>query len=85
MAENKYHSFDKSIPNPFETIDNSKQLMNNLAIIDSRDLRTKFKATEDPITIAFATFEDAPLKTLAKDFIKEGLIDFISLVKEIVK
>ena len=69
--------------NPFETRDNSKQLMASLATIDKTDIRRKFSNVKDPINLAFDAISDMPLKTLAKEFIKDGCIDLISWVKGI--
>ena len=49
--------------NPFEVKDNSAVLLKALSSIDSKDLRTKFKATTDPIHLAFDTIENASLKS----------------------
>lgn len=86
MAKPQYHSFDNLNLNPFEEPkDNSKELMENLALIDSRDLRSKYSGAQDPINLAFQTFEDLPLKTLAKDFVKEGICDLICVVKDFLR
>ena len=71
--------------NPFETRNNSEELMKSLASIDKRDIRCKFKNTQDPITLAFDTIGEASLKTLAQDFVKESFYDFISFVKDVCK
>ena len=71
--------------NPFETVDNSKMLRSNLEEIDNRDIRVKFKATEDPIHYVFDSFDNTPLKVLAQDFVKESFCDIISFVTNICK
>ncbi len=71
--------------NPFEVVDNSEILRSSLAEIDNRDIRCKFKATEDPIQYVFDSFTNTSLKTLAKDFVKEGISDFVSFVTRICK
>ena len=71
--------------NPFEIRDNKEELMKNLSTIDSRDLRSKFKNTQDPILLAFDSIDDTSLKTLAKDFVKETFYDFISFVGDMIK
>ena len=71
--------------NPFETKDNTQVLRRNLERIDRRDIRTKFKATQDPINIAFRRIEDISLKTLAKDFVKESFLDFVSFISNVCK
>ena len=71
--------------NPFEVIDNTEILRSNLNEIDNRDIRCKFKATEDPIKYVFDSFDNTSLKTLAKDFVKEGISDLVSFVTKICK
>jgi len=70
--------------NPFETVDNSQTLRTNLNAIDNRDIRCKFKATEDPIQYVFDSFDNTSLKTLAKDFVREGFSDMVSFVTRII-
>ncbi len=84
MMKSKAKENTKTV-NPFEAGTNSEALMKSLASIDNRDIRCKFKNTQDPITLAFQTIEDTPLKTLAKDFVKESFYDFISFVGDICK
>ena len=71
--------------NPFSMQTDTEALMKNLSSIDSKDLRCKFKNTQDPIMLAFDTINETSLKTLAKDFVKETFYDFIACVKDIVK
>ena len=83
-ANSKSNSAYETI-NPFETKNNSEALMKNLASIDDRSIRCRFKNTQDPITLAFDTINETPLKTLAKDFVKESFYDFISFVGDFCK
>ncbi len=71
--------------NPFEVKDNSALLKEALTKIDQRDIRTKFKATSDPINLAFETLENASLKSLAKDFITESFSDIADFIIKICK
>lgn len=71
--------------NPFEAKLDAASLRSSLDEIDNRDIRTKFKNTQDPINLAFQTIENTSLKTLAKDFVKESFYDFISCVKDICR
>lgn len=71
--------------NPFEVRDNSALLKETLSKIDERDIRTKFKATSDPINLAFETLENQSLKSLAKDFITESLSDIADFITRICK
>ena len=71
--------------NPFETVDNSELLFANLNKIDEKNIRCKFKNTQDPINLAFDTIENTSLKNLTKDFITEGFSDMISFITSICK
>jgi len=71
--------------NPFEVNCDTITLMYNLDVIDSRSIRTKFKNTQDPINLAFRSLDNAPLKSLAKDFVKESFKDIVSFVSKICK
>lgn len=71
--------------NPFEVKDNSSLLKETLTKIDEKDIRTKFKATSDPINLAFETLENASLKSLAKDFVTESLSDIADFITRICK
>lgn len=70
--------------NPFETVDNTAVLRTNLNEIDNRSIRSTFKATEDPISYVFDSFNNTSLKTLAKDFVKESFLDMVSFVTRFV-
>ena len=70
--------------NPFEVVDNSEVLRANLNEIDNRNIRCKFKATEDPIRYVFDCFDNTSLKTLARDFVKESFSDMVSFISNIV-
>ena len=83
-ARKRISTEEKTI-NPFETVDNTEELMKNLASIDRHDIRCKFKNTQDPINLAFDTINQSSLKTLAKDFVKESFYDLVSFVSDICK
>ena len=86
MARNNYFSNPmEETFNPFETVDNSEALRANLDRIDNRNIRCKFKGTKDPINLAFESIENAPLKTLARDFVKESFMDMVSFISKICK
>ena len=71
--------------NPFESNVDFGQLATNLADIDNRSIRRKFKCAQDPINLAFKKIENSSLKSLAKDFVVEGFSDMISFITDICK
>ena len=85
MARARKKEATQETINPFETRNNTEALMKSLASIDKRDLRCKFKNTQDPITLAFETIEESPLKTLAKDFVKESFYDLVAFISDFCK
>ena len=70
--------------NPFEVVDNSEKLRSNLNEIDNRNIRCRFKDTEDPIQYVFDSFDNTSLKTLAKDFVRESFSDVVSFITNII-
>ena len=54
-----------------------KDILDNL---DKRSIIPSFRRTSDPINLAFNYIENKPLKTLAKDFIKDTVADIISFI-----
>ena len=84
MIKRKVQSKEE-VFNPFEVKDNSAVLLQALSSIDSKDLRTKFKATTDPIHLAFDTIENASLKSLACDFVKDSFLDIADFIVKICK
>ena len=71
--------------NPFNVVDKSDILKSNLEEIDNRNIRSRFRATEDPIKYVFDSFDNTSLKTLASDFVKESFSDVISFITSIVR
>ena len=70
--------------NPFNPVDNSEILKSNLNEIDARSIRSRFKATQDPIQYVFESFDNTSLKTLARDFVKESFNDLVSFITDII-
>jgi len=71
--------------NPFSTDVSKAALMDSLNKIDNASIMGRFKATDDPINLAFEAIDNVPLKSLAKDFVKESFSDIISFITDICK
>ena len=56
------------------------RLQANLAIIDKKDLRMRFKNSRDPLYIAFDYIDNRPVQELAVDFVKESLFDIVNFI-----
>lgn len=56
------------------------RLQANLAIIDKKDLRMRFKNSRDPLYIAFDYIDSRSVQELAVDFVKDSLFDVINFI-----
>ena len=56
------------------------RLQANLAILDKKDLRMRFKNSRDPLYIAFDYIDNRPVQELAVDFVKESLFDIVNFI-----
>ena len=56
------------------------RLQANLAIIDKKDLRMRFKNSRDPLYIAFDYIDNRPVQELAMDFVKDSLFDIVNFI-----
>ncbi len=56
------------------------RLQANLAILDKKDLRMRFKNSRDPLYIAFDYIDNRPVQELAVDFVKDSLFDIVNFI-----
>lgn len=56
------------------------KLQANLAIIDQKDLRMRFKNSRDPLYIAFDYIDKRSVQELAIDFVKDSLFDIVNFI-----
>ena len=85
MKRKANRTFQEETINPFEIQNNPAELKSSFDLIDSKDIRLKFKDSTDPINLAFESIESSSVRTLAKDFVRESLSDFVSFVSKICK
>ena len=85
MKQKANLNYSETTVNPFEVQRNLAELKSNLDAIDSRSIRFKFKNSVDPINLAFDSIESTSVQSLAKDFVRETISDFISFVSKICK
>lgn len=50
-----------------------------------KDRRMRFNTAKDPIYYVFDVIENRPVKTLAKEFVKDSIVDVISFVSKVVR
>lgn len=56
------------------------KLQANLAVIDKKDIRMRFKNSRDPLYIAFDYIDKRPVQELAVAFVKDTLFDVMNFV-----
>lgn len=49
-----------------------------------KDKRMRFNTAKDPIYYVFDVIENRPVKTLAKEFVKDSIVDVIAFVSKVV-
>ena len=49
-----------------------------------KDRRMRFNNSKDPIYYVFNVIENRPIKTLAKEFVKDSIVDVIHFVSKVV-
>ena len=49
-----------------------------------KDRRMRFNNAQDPIYYVFDVIENRPIKTLAKEFVKDSIVDVIHFVSKVV-
>lgn len=52
--------------------------------LDKADRRMRFNNSKDPIYYVFDCIENRPIKTLAKEFVKESFMDIANFVSKVV-
>ena len=52
--------------------------------LTQKDRRMRFNNSKDPIYYVFNVIENRPIKTLAKEFVKESIVDVIHFVSKVV-
>ncbi len=64
-----------------QTIDNAEQ---DVPYFEHNDRRMRFNNAEDPIHFVFNMIEDRPLKSIAKEFVKDSLFEITNFVSKVV-
>ena len=53
--------------------------------LEKSDRRMRFNNSKDPIYYVFDVIENRPIKTLAKEFVKDSLFEAINFVSKVVR
>lgn len=56
------------------------KLQANLAVLDKKDLRMRFKNSRDPLYIAFDYIDKRPVQELAVEFVKDSLFEIVNFI-----
>jgi hypothetical protein len=52
--------------------------------LENKDRRMRFNNSQDPIYYVFDCIENRPIKTLAKEFVKDSFFEAVNFVSKIV-
>ncbi len=63
--------------------ENTEGLKSKLDYMDARSIVPSFRRTKDPILMAFEHIDNRPLDKLAKDFVKDTLMDAICFISKV--
>ena len=75
-------SQNTKIVNPKEI---TSENLENYTFIGKKDRRMRFNNSRDPIYYIFDELEDRPIKTLAKEFVKDSFFEAVNFVSKVVR
>jgi len=61
------------------------EVVEEFKYIGQKDKRMRFNTSKDPIYYVFDVIENRPVKTFAKEFVKDSVLDVISFVSKVVR
>jgi hypothetical protein len=53
--------------------------------LEKKDRRMRFNNSKDPIYYVFDVIENRPIKTLAKEFVKDSFFEAVNFVSKVVR
>ena len=76
--------------NTFGTVTRRKQTRKEFSIedikyLEKKDRRMRFNNAQDPIYYVFECLENRPIKTLAKEFVRDSFMDIANFVSRVVR
>jgi hypothetical protein len=86
MANGQFGTLVKSTKK--KLVSNAEITSENLedyTFIGKQDKRMRFNNSKDPIYYVFDVIENRPIKTLAKEFVKDSLFETINFVSKVVR
>lgn len=59
--------------------------LEDYTFIGKKDRRMRFNNSRDPIYYVFDVIENRPIKTLAKEFVKDSFFEAVNFVSQVVR
>lgn len=84
MANTKFGTMVR----PVKKVNKSEITSENLedyTFIGQKDRRMRFNTARDPIYYVFDVIENRPVKTLAKEFVKDSFFEIANFVTQVVR
>ena len=57
----------------------------DIKYLEKKDRRMRFNNAQDPIYYVFECLENRPIKTLAKEFVRDSFMDIANFVSRVVR
>ena len=68
-----------------QTVESNEFNIEDYNYLAKKDRRMRFNNSKDPIYYVFDVIENRPIKTLAKEFVKDSLFEAINFVSKVVR
>ena len=65
--------------------DITSENLEDYTFIGKNDKRMRFNNSKDPILYVFDVIENRPIKTLAKEFVKDSFFEAVNFVSKVVR
>ena len=65
--------------------ENKQFKIDDIAMLQKKDRRMRFNNARDPIYYIFDCIENRPLKTLAKEFVRDSFFEITNFVSKVVR
>lgn len=84
MANTKFGTMVKPVKkvNKYEI---TSENLEDYTFIGQKDKRMRFNTAKDPIYYVFDVIENRPVKTLAKEFVKDSFFEIANFVTKVVR
>ena len=68
-----------------KTIESKEFNIEDYNYLEKKDRRMRFNNSKDPIYYVFDVIENRPIKTLAKEFVKDSFFEAVNFVSKVVR